>query len=339
VPRPGWLAAACDLLLVDRFVKPAVFGVQTAVAPDDAMNRQRRKFVVASRHSSFAGARMNLRSIAAGAMLVTLIPHAVNADTLGRVQTSGVFRIGYRLDARPFSYRSATGEPAGYIVELCRDVAVAVNQKVGGGPFDINYVLVDAQNRFAALRDGAVDIVCDSSSITMERREIVGFSLPTFIDGASLLCRAREDLLTFESLDQKRVGAVAGTTSETLLRKAVAGLGINASITTVKDYPAGLDHLLDQKLDAFLGDRSILASVVKDRWPGSGLRLSKSYFSYEIYALALPKDDEAFRLLVDRTLARLYRNGRVKALLARTFGDIEDDPVLQNLIVINSIPE
>ena len=38
-----------------------------------------------------------------------------------------------------------------------------------------------------------------------------------------------------------------------------------------------------------------------------GFEVSRQYFSYETYALALPRDDGAFRLLVDRTLARLYR--------------------------------
>jgi ABC-type amino acid transport substrate-binding protein len=36
---------------------------------------------------------------------------------------------------------------------------------------DIAYVVVNAQNRFAALHDGSADIICDSSSITMGRRE------------------------------------------------------------------------------------------------------------------------------------------------------------------------
>ena len=48
-----------------------------------------------------------------------------------------------------------------------------------------------------------------------------------------------------------------------------------------------------------------------------GFEISKQYFSYETYALALPRDDGAFRLLVDRTLARLYRTGKINAILAQ----------------------
>ena len=70
--------------------------------------------------------------------------------------------------------------PAGYIVDLCIEVAAALGPNVRP-----EYVLVPADNRFEAVRDGRVDILCDPSSITMERRELVDFSIPTFLDGAS----------------------------------------------------------------------------------------------------------------------------------------------------------
>ena len=279
------------------------------------------------------------RSALALATLLAFTPAADAAGTLDRVQASGRFKIGYRVDARPFSYPAANGEPAGYVVELCQNIADAVRQSTGKSRLDVSYVVVNAQNRFAALQDGSADIVCDSSSITIGRRELVDFSLPIFVDGAGLLYRGQNELANFESLRDKRVGVVTGTTTEALLQNSLSGLGVKATISPAKDYAAGIDQLLGESLDAFMGDRSILASLLHDRGTGSGLRLSKSYFSYEIYGLVLPKDDAAFRLLVDRTLARLYRNGRIKALLTRTFGDPEADPVLQNLIIINSLPE
>ena len=75
----------------------------------------------------------------------------------------------------------------------------------------------------------------------------------------------------------------------------------------------------DDKLDAYVADRGILAAMLREGGR-PGFELSKQYFSYETYALALPRDDSAFRLLVDRTLAQLYRTGRIKAILAKTFG-------------------
>ena len=59
-----------------------------------------------------------------------------------------------------------------------------------------NIVRVPADQRFEAVRDGRVDILCDPSSVTMPRREMVDFSLPTFLDGASVISRTSRPVRT-----------------------------------------------------------------------------------------------------------------------------------------------
>ncbi len=86
-----------------------------------------------------------------GALAVTLslVPQAATAGTLDRVRDSGVFRIGYRADAKPYSYRDEHGQAAGYIVDLCTEVAAALGPNVRA-----EYVLVPPDDRFEAVRDG-----------------------------------------------------------------------------------------------------------------------------------------------------------------------------------------
>ena len=87
------------------------------------------------------------------------------AATLDRIRDSGVFRIGYRADAKPYSYQDEQGQPAGYIVDLCLEIAAALGPNISP-----QYVRVPADQRFEAVRDGRVDILCDPSSVTMPRR-------------------------------------------------------------------------------------------------------------------------------------------------------------------------
>ena len=47
-------------------------------------------------------------------------------------------------------------------------------------------------------------------------------------------------------------------------------------------------------------------------------------FTYEPFALALRRDDDDFRLLVDRTLSRLYRSKEFAKLYATWFGKGDD---------------
>jgi ABC-type amino acid transport substrate-binding protein len=262
---------------------------------------------------------------------------AAQASTLDRVRDTGTFRIGYRADAKPYSYRNENGQPAGYIVDLCMEVASAVRASIGGN-IQMEFVLVPADQRFESVRDGKVDVLCDPSSVTMPRRELVDFSLPTFLDGASVLYRTKKPVVRFEDLGGKKIGVLGGTTTEQVLRESLGELSLKAEIIPVRDHRAGIDLLSDDKIEAYFADRAIIAAILNEGGR-PGFQLSKQYFSYETYALALPRDDGAFRLLVDRTLARLYRSGRINAILAKTFGQAPPDDMLKAMILINSLPD
>jgi ABC-type amino acid transport substrate-binding protein len=255
------------------------------------------------------------------------------AATLDRVRASSVFRIGYRADAKPYSYRNDQGQPAGYIVDLCLEVAKALGPNVR-----TEFVLVPADQRFEAVRDGRADILCDPSSVTLARRDMVDFSLPTFLDGAGVLSRTSKPVRVFEDFAGKRIGVLEGTTTERTLRASLTELNLTAGIMPVRDHRAGFSLLSDDKIDAYFADRGIVMGILQEGgWPG--FEVSRSYFSYETYALALPRDDGAFRLLVDRTLAQLYRSGKIYTILEKTFGRGQPPDMLKTMFLINSLPD
>ncbi len=55
---------------------------------------------------------------------------------------------------------------------------------------NVTYVPVTAADRFEAIRQQKADLLCEPTSATLARRELVDFSIPTFVDGASLMIRA-----------------------------------------------------------------------------------------------------------------------------------------------------
>ena len=270
------------------------------------------------------------------AALFVLTAQPLAAATLDRVRESKTFRIGYRADAKPHSYRNEQGQPTGYVVDLCREVAAAVNQALGG--IQTTFVLVPADQRFEQVRDGKIDILCDPSSMTLARREIVDFSLPTYLDGASVLARAGRAVERYEDLAGKRVGVLVGTTTETILREGLAALKVNATVVPARDHRTGVSLLEEDKIDAYFADRAIIQALLNEG-VRPGFVLSKQYFSYETHALALPRGDDAFRLLVDRTLARLYRSGKINEIHTRTFGNVPPGDMLKTIYIINALPE
>src|SRR5262245_44084804 len=89
---------------------------------------------------------MRVRGAWAVAAVLVLASQAVPAATLDRVKQTGVFKIGYRADAKPYSYSDDKGQPAGYIVDLCREVATAVSANAATA-IRTEYVLVPADQR------------------------------------------------------------------------------------------------------------------------------------------------------------------------------------------------
>lgn len=272
-----------------------------------------------------------LRMLLLAAALVAA-PQAALAGTLDRIKESGVVRIGYRADAKPYSYQDR-GRPAGFIVDLCAEVAAAL-----GPGIRTEYIVVSAAERFEAVRDRRIDILCDPSSVTLARREMVDFSLPTFLDGASALSRTSKPVRKFEDMAGKRIGVLAGTTTENTLRESLANLSLDATIVPVSDHRAGMELVWTDQIDTYFADRAIIAAMLGDGGR-PGFTLSRQYFSYETYALAVPRDDGAFRLVVDRTLSRLYRSGRINVLLTKTFGNRPLDELLKAMFAINAVPE
>ena len=279
-----------------------------------------------------------MRAFLSAVLSMALSTAAWAADTLERVRETGSLRLGFRVDAPPYSYRAANGDPSGYIVDLCREVAAGVKKAQNISSLKIEYVEVSSKTRFEALRDGLIDILCDPTSMTMSRRAIVDFSLPTFIDGAGVLYRV-DNVQKLEDLRGKTIGVLRDTTTEETLRATLAQLGIDAEIVPMSDHPSGVRQLSEGKLDAYFADRGILNYHLLNSRNPAGLKLSDQYFTFETYALALPRGDDKLRLLADATLAELYRTDRIKKIYARSFGSFPPDQFIKALFVINGVPK
>ena len=113
-----------------------------------------------------------------------------SAGVLYRISQEKAIRIAYREDAPPFSYKDKIGEPVGFMVDLCREVAKKLADQLQLASLNVVYVPVTAADRFEAIRQQKADLLCEPTSATLSRREIVDFSIPTFVDGASLMIRA-----------------------------------------------------------------------------------------------------------------------------------------------------
>ena len=281
------------------------------------------------------------RTIAIAVAALSLAgPVAAASPTLDRIKASGKVTFGYRDSSAPFSARQRDGRPRGYSVELCEKIAVAIGTRLGMPGLAVEWRLVDNETRISDVVAGKIDVECGTTTMTLARRELVDFSLPIFVDGGSALVHTSRKLATISDLANSRVAVIFGTTTEPALRRALAVLGIKAELVPVKDGPAGMEAIRSGKAHAYASDRMLLAQL-KDIDPaGAQLEFLRNDFSYEPYALALPRGDADFRLLVDRTLTALYKSGEIDPIFIRWLAPYgSPGPLLNAMFYLNALPE
>jgi ABC-type amino acid transport substrate-binding protein len=276
---------------------------------------------------------------AALALAWAALAAGADAGTLDRIGHDKAIRIAFRADAPPFSYKDKNGAPAGYMIDLCRAVAKHLGDQLNLKEMTIGYLAVSAVDRFAAIARGRADLLCEPTTATLSRRQQVDFSIPTFVDGAGLLIRS-DGPRSLKALAGRKIGVLAGTTTEDALHNTLKAADINAEVIPAKTHEEGLAMLDDGKISAYFADRSILIFLMQQSKAPGKLLLADNYLTVEPYALALPRGDEDFRLAVDRALSHIYRDGEIVAIFAKTFGGkAKPSGILETLYLIAALPE
>ena len=263
------------------------------------------------------------------------------ASTLDRIKATKTILLGYRDSSVPFSYADQNKAPAGYSVDLCQRVVADLRRDLNLPDLQPRWVPVTVESRMGAVVSGAVDLECGSTTNTLSRQEQVDFSLTTFITGASLVA-LRGSVVSGELTDI-RIAVVPGTTTETLLKDAMAKAGPAAAqsrLVSVKDHAEGLLAVANRTADVYATDRAILIGLVLSTPQPERFALLDRYLSYEPYALMLRRGDPAFRLAVNRVLARVYRSGDIVDIYSKWFGAWGPPSQLTlGLFAIEGLPE
>jgi ABC-type amino acid transport substrate-binding protein len=248
-------------------------------------------------------------------------PALAQTGTLERIRATGTITLGYIENATPFSFVDK-GEPQGYSVDLCREIARGIGAQLGLAKLETRWVALTIQNRLEAVSARRVDIECSTTTWTLSRQRNVDFSLITFVDGGSVLTRAGSGLGRLADLAGKRVAVIKGTTTEQALRDSLARYKVNAEVLTVATRPEGLKLVEDAKVEGFAADRTTLVGAVLAKGTSGAYRLLDEDFSIEPYAFALPSGEHEYRLAVNRVLARLFRSGEIGKVYDRWLGPL-----------------
>lgn len=259
--------------------------------------------------------------------------------TLKKIKDSSVFNLGYLTSAPPFSFPGPDKRPVGYSIDLCTRIASKIQKDLNIN-LKLNWVPVTTENRLEMVASGKVDIECGTTTASLSRQERVDFSLTTFVDGGGLLTKKDFNLRAVGDLADKRIAVIPGTTTETALTKFLKDEFVTVQKIQVKSHVEGLMAVESGSADAFASDRGILAGLAVTSKDPSKFALPGVLFSYEPYGFMVRRNDAAFRLAVNRTLAGLYRSGEILEIYDRWFGAFgKPSQAMQAIYLLNGLPE
>ncbi|EXI88970.1 MAG: Glutamate/aspartate periplasmic-binding protein precursor [Candidatus Accumulibacter sp. BA-94] len=259
--------------------------------------------------------------------------------TLTRIKSAKVINVAYSPDSLPFSFVGANNEPSGYSIDLCKRVIAQIARAVGDTNLKVNWMAGSVSERLQMVAKGRADLECANTTQTQSRLANVDFSNLIFIDGGGLLVKAGSPVNQFTDLAGKRVAVLKGTTTEARLNDMLRLLQIGATVVTVADANAGLAMLEAGNVDAYAGDKVKLVGLAVQAKEPAKLALVAEDLSIEPYAMALPRNDSAFRLEVNKALTQVYMGGDIEQIFAQWLGKLgRPTGLLAAMFLLNSIP-
>lgn len=270
----------------------------------------------------FAGPRRGSRLAGAVLLLCAIVPiGAPRAGVLDAIRDSGVLVAGTRADSPPFGFIDRDGRPAGFSVDLLKDIAAALSASLAK-PVRLELKPVTPENRSEMIRDGRIQIECGITTATWARRQKTDFSIPFFANGTRILTRRRFGH-GIEDLAGKRIGVVANSTTRLAVQTAVP----KAAIVEVADMSQGIKQFRDGAIDGLSNIGIVLRGLLEQSEDKADLVLlpRAGAIQYEPLSCMLPRDDSAWHEFVDRVIAKELEgapdyNGRYVELYNTWFG-------------------
>jgi general L-amino acid transport system substrate-binding protein len=190
----------------------------------------------------------------------SLMASAAHAGpVLDGIKKRGVVRCGVTTGVAGFSAPVGKGQWAGLDVDMCKAIAAAVL----GNPNKVTFTPLNAQQRFAALQSGQVDILSRITSWTLTRDASLGLSYVavTYYDGQGFIVPTKLKLTSAKQLKGAQVCVQSGTTTEKNLADFSKRYKLNIKPVVYDTFEASFKAYFSGRCQAYTTDASGLASV------------------------------------------------------------------------------
>ncbi len=276
--------------------------------------------------------------LAAGA--VTGASAQSTSPTLSRIKAAKAINVAFSPDSLPFSFVGSDNQPAGYSIDICKRVIAQVGRAIGESDLKVNWIPGGVAERLNMVKSGRADLECANTTQTLIRLNDVDFSGLIFVDGGGLLIRVDSPVNRVSDLAGKKIAVIRNTTTEERLKNVLARASVNVTLVPIAEANEGVAMLESGSVDAYAGDKIKLVGLAAQAKEPGKLALLAEDISIEPYALAIPRNDSAYRLEVNRALTQVYMGGDIEKIFGAWLGKLgRPSPLLAAMYLLYSIPD
>jgi len=235
-------------------------------------------------------------------LMLALATAAAHAQTLERIQQTGVVRIGIYGDQAPWSAVDARGQNVGYDVDVARLIGEALGARV-------EFLMQDVASRIPNLLTNKVDLQMAVMGMYPERAKAVQYSKPYAGQQIVLFASKKHRISHIEDARNLRIGVPRSAAQDVAITKL---LGDISNIRRFNDNSAVIQALVSGQVDAIGGDTSYRV-MLNHASPGHDYE-QKVVFNEQWQGIATRPGDKKINEWLNQFIDAIKADGRLEAI-------------------------
>jgi cystine transport system substrate-binding protein len=233
----------------------------------------------------------------------------IPADILANARATGVIRIANTQSSPPWSLIDDKLQPAGYDVEVAKEVARRI------GVPKVVFIADSFKNFVEGLKAGKYDLVMNDLTPTPEREKQVDFAAPYGVEDFRIfVLSSNNDIKDKPDLKGKKVGVTTGTSNETWARA-------NLKESDIRTYDNGgfvFNDLGNGRIDAVISSHfGGMKYATVNKLP---IKEVGPVLIYQLSAPAMAKGQRPLQAAVSKAIDDMSKDGTLDRLARRWVG-------------------
>ncbi|MBM7544433.1 putative glutamine transport system substrate-binding protein [Weissella beninensis] len=220
---------------------------------------------------------------------------------------------GVKADTKLFGLMNIkTSKIEGFDVDMAKEITKRIDPKAK--PV---FVQVTSQTRIPLLKNGNIQAIIATMTITKEREKIVDFSKSYFNAGQSLLVMKGSKIKNTKDLNKKGTVVLGTVGSNSVLN--IKKVAPKAKVLQLQDYAQALTALKSGQGDALTTDNGILYGMSEQN---PQTRVVGGTFTKEPYGVAIDKGQTDLKNSINKAIDEIQQDGTYRKLIKKWFSNV-----------------